>query len=109
MKKLNFVSIVLCSSFFLLPFVYANAQTGVDVNVNCAQQHAISPNIYGKNGGSSDGPNNPDSEAHWQLLQEAGLHFIRGGGGNNSTKYNWQKHLSSHPDWYNNVYSHNWG
>ncbi|MBY0424737.1 MAG: glycoside hydrolase family 44 protein, partial [Cytophagales bacterium] len=24
------------------------------------------------------------------------------------TKYNWRAKLSSHPDWYNNVYSHDW-
>ena len=29
-------------------------------------------------------------------------------GGNNGTKYNWQKKLSSHPDWYNNVYANDW-
>jgi hypothetical protein len=34
--------------------------------------------------------------------------MLRENGGNNSTKYNWVRKLSSHPDWYNNVYSHNW-
>jgi len=29
-------------------------------------------------------------------------------GGNNATKYNWRKKISSHPDWYNNVYGDNW-
>ena len=29
-------------------------------------------------------------------------------GGNNATKYNWRKKISSHPDWYNNVYGNDW-
>jgi hypothetical protein len=29
-------------------------------------------------------------------------------GGNNATKYNWRKKISSHPDWYNNVYTNDW-
>ena len=28
--------------------------------------------------------------------------------GNNATKHNWRKNLSSHPDYYNNVYKHDW-
>jgi len=36
------------------------------------------------------------------------VRFFRESGGNNSTKYNWSKKLTSHPDWYNNVYSHDW-
>jgi hypothetical protein len=38
-----------------------------------------------------------------------GLRMSRDNGGNNSTKYNWRRKLSSHPDWYNNVYAHDWG
>jgi Glycoside hydrolase family 44/Secretion system C-terminal sorting domain len=34
--------------------------------------------------------------------------MLREGGGNNATKYNWRKRLSSHPDWYNNVYGNDW-
>jgi hypothetical protein len=34
--------------------------------------------------------------------------MFRENGGNNATKYNWRRKLSSHPDWYNNVYSHDW-
>ncbi len=34
--------------------------------------------------------------------------MIRLGGGNNQTKYNWRAKLSSHPDWFNNVYAHDW-
>ena len=28
--------------------------------------------------------------------------------GNNATKYNWRRKITSHPDWYNNVYSYDW-
>ncbi len=68
----------------------------------------ISPWIYGKNNSLSDNPSNPLSADKWQLLREAGLRMLREGGGNNSTKYNWRLKLSSHPDWYNNVYFHDW-
>ena len=34
--------------------------------------------------------------------------MFRENGGNNATKYNWRRKLSSHPDWYNNVYAHDW-
>ncbi|MFZ1731099.1 MAG: glycoside hydrolase family 44 protein [Bacteroidota bacterium] len=34
--------------------------------------------------------------------------MLRENGGNNATKYNWRRKLSSHPDWYNNVYPHDW-
>lgn len=42
------------------------------------------------------------------VYKEAGLRFARENGGNNATKYNWRRKLGSHPDWYNNVYDHNW-
>jgi hypothetical protein len=28
--------------------------------------------------------------------------------GNNATKYNWRRKITSHPDWYNNVYPYDW-
>lgn len=72
----------------------------------------ISPLIYGKNGcGISDDPNKPSMDtAGTSLLlsREAGLKMTRENAGNNLTKYNWRKKLTSHPDWYNNVYAHDW-
>lgn len=44
----------------------------------------------------------------WQRYRDAGITMFRESGGNNSTKYNWRKKLTSHPDWYNNVYAHDW-
>jgi hypothetical protein len=68
----------------------------------------ISPYIYGKNNNISDAPGSPTTAAQWKFLRDAGLRMTRENGGNNATKYNWRKKISSHPDWYNNVYSHDW-
>lgn len=69
---------------------------------------AVSPHLYGRNNSLSDDPQRPLSAAEWQRLRDAGVRLLREHGGNNGTKYNWQKKLSSHPDWYNNVYAHDW-
>lgn len=88
---------------------FSYSQETVQVNVDItANRKPISPYIYGRNNSLSDNQSQPLSEASWEKLQEAGVKFFREGGGNNSTKYNWRLKLSSHPDWYNNVYSHNW-
>lgn len=68
----------------------------------------VSPYIFGRNNNLSDNPVSPASAANINLYKEAGLRFARENGGNNATKYNWRRKLSSHPDWYNNVYDHNW-
>jgi hypothetical protein len=68
----------------------------------------ISPYIYGKNNCLSDIAGEALSAAEWQYLRDAGVKMFRECGGNNATKYNWRLKLSSHPDWYNNVYSHDW-
>ena len=73
-----------------------------------AGRKPISPYIYGKNNCLSDNPNQPLSFAQWTFLRDAGIRIVRECGGNNCTKYNWRLHLSSHPDWYNNVYAHDW-
>ena len=70
--------------------------------------HDISPFLFGRNNSFSDEPGNPTSATEIQLYKEAGLRFARENSGNNATKYNWRKKLSSHPDWYNNVYPHDW-
>lgn len=69
---------------------------------------AISPYIYGRNGGLSDNPGAPLSAAQWQFLKDSGVRMLRENAGNNATKYNWKLKLTSHPDWYNNVYAHDW-
>lgn len=73
----------------------------IQITVNAQKEiREISPYIYGRNGGVSDNK--------WQLLKDAGVKFFRENGGNNSTKFNWRKQLTSHPDWYNNVYACEW-
>ncbi len=93
---------------FSIALMRIQAQT-VLINVNASSGRApISRYIYGKNNCLSDNPGNPLSASEWQYLRDAGVTFFRENGGNNATKYNWRLKLSSHPDWYNNVYSHDW-
>jgi len=87
----------------------ASAQTAVRISVDVTQDRvAVSPYIYGRNNCLSDSPSQPLTAAQWQFFRDAGLRICRENGGNNATKYNWQLKLSSHPDWYNNVYAHDW-
>jgi hypothetical protein len=86
----------------LLCYAATNAAFTQDVTitVNATQgKRAVSPNIYGKNNSFDQEPS---------FYQDAGLKFVRMCGGNNATKYNWRKKISSHPDWYNNVYGNDW-
>jgi len=69
---------------------------------------AVSPNIYGRNNSFSNSFGTASSASSIILFKEAGLRLARENGGNNATKYNWRKKISSHPDWYNNVYNHDW-
>jgi hypothetical protein len=87
----------------------AGSAWGVEIRVDAlVGQKAISPCLYGRNNSLSDDPKKPLSAQNWQLLRDAGVKMLRESGGNNSTKYNWVLKLSSHPDWYNNVYAHDW-
>lgn len=101
------------NSFFLkfipllLTFYFPSSAITIQVDAS-AQKHRISPLIYGKNHGISDDPSNPTSDSIIKLYKDCGVKIIRLGGGNNQTKYNWRAKLSSHPDWFNNVYSHDW-
>jgi len=83
----------------------------IQINVEIYTQQdkiAVSPYIYGRNNCFSNEPGNPTLESEIKLYKEAGLRFARENNGNNATKYNWKKKISSHPDWYNNVYNHDW-
>jgi hypothetical protein len=88
-----------------LPF-FVNAQVIVTVDLT-KDTHVISPYIYGRNNSLSGNPGS-NFTTDWTRLKDAGVKFFREGGGNNSTKYNWRKKISSHPDWYNNVYANDW-
>lgn len=95
--------------FILLLVLPVCATAAIDITIDAtAGLKPISPYIYGRNNNFSDNPASPTAAAQIALYNEAGLRFSRDNGGNNSTKWNWRKKLSSHPDWYNNVYKHDW-
>ena len=92
----------------LLNLVLLKAQDAT-INIDAsAGKRLVSPYLYGRNNSFSDSPGSPTSSSKIKLYKEAGLRFARENGGNNATKYNWKRKISSHPDWYNNVYSHDW-
>lgn len=85
------------------------AQAAVVVTVQAdSGRKPISPWLYGRNNNMSDDPKDPVPDSLLTMYREAGLRMLRENGGNNTTKYNWRRKLSSHPDWYNNVYAHDW-
>jgi hypothetical protein len=92
-------------NYFLWTLLYCFAMNTVfaqdiSVTINATQnKRAVSPYIYGRNE-SFDKPAT--------FYRDAGLRFARMNGGNNATKYNWRKKITSHPDWYNNVYDNDW-
>lgn len=103
MKAPIILALALCGTSQALVQITVEADSG---------RIPISPLIYGKNGvGVSDNPNEPSKDTVGGTLyrsREAGVRMARENAGNNLTKYNWRKKLTSHPDWYNNVYAHDW-
>ncbi len=91
-----YLLIVLLSCFATSAIVAQDINITINATVN---KKKVSPYIYGRN-------NTFDKPA--QFYKDAGLRFARMNGGNNATKYNWRKKISSHPDWYNNVYNNDW-
>ena len=97
---------------------FATAAVFADINISVDAKSgvkAISPHIFGRNIQGTydiiqDTSYNLTSNEEKEIarINEAGIHMLRLNQGNNATKYNWRKHLSSHPDWINNVYDHNW-
>ena len=98
--------------FFLLLIVLIQIPSqGQDavININAGTKlYEVSPYIYGKNGCFDDDKTTVASAADILRYKDAGVKFTRENSGNNATKYNWRKKLASHPDWYNNVYKHDW-
>ena len=93
--KISHVSVFISS--LLLTSVHAqDATITVDATVN---KKSVSPYIYGRNE-SFDKPA--------AFYKDTGLRFAHMNAGNNAIKYNWRKKITSHPDWYNNVYSYDW-
>ncbi|MBA4849974.1 glycoside hydrolase family 44 protein [Emticicia sp. BO119] len=94
----------------LLILVSLSISAQVSIKIDPTKEvKPISPYLYGRNNSfSSSSPNEQLSAEELTRLRDAGVTFFRESGGNNSTKYNWRRKLSSHPDWYNNVYTNNW-
>jgi hypothetical protein len=105
MKSKSFINLFLSLAISLSSQGQNNVTVSIDISKD---RKMISPYIYGRNNSLSDDPQNPLSGTDWQMLRDAGVTLFRESGGNNSTKYNWRRKLSSHPDWYNNVYEHDW-
>ena len=107
----NFPGIVLKIFYYTLVVAFgsaASAQINIKIDTE-AEQKPISPFIYGRNNFfSSTDPNWTLPAEDRTRLSDAGITFFRESGGNNSSKYNWRRKLSSHPDWYNNVYTNDW-
>lgn len=89
--------------------IEAISQNDVQITIDASSTpKPISPWIYGRNNSLSKSASSPVTASQWQRLRDAGVNMLREGGGNNSTKYNWRRKMSSHPDWYNNVYAQDW-
>lgn len=102
MKKIYLLLIVVVVSQLAVAQI-----VNITVDANLGRK-SISPYIYGKNNNVSDDPSSPTTAAEWKFLRDAGLRFSRENGGNNGSRYNWRKKITCHPDWYNNVYAHDW-
>ena len=106
---------ILCLAALL---AFADAFAGVSVTVDAASGvKPVSPYLYGRNiycnGNSGDINDVVDSlsekeRANLETYRQAGIRYLRMNNGNNATKHNWRKNITSHPDYYNNVYAHNW-
>ena len=99
MKK---ICVLLCC-LFTYTLVMAQVEISIDAN---SENKPISPYLYGLNGYGKSVKYN--SEEFASRVFEAGVHMTRQNSGNNATKYNWRKKLTSHPNWYNNVHDEDW-
>ncbi|HAH25031.1 MAG TPA: glycoside hydrolase family 44 [Prolixibacteraceae bacterium] len=96
-------------SIFTIAGSLAFSQTPVTITIDLTKaKKSVSPLLYGKNNVLPSTFLSSGTTAEITRAKEAGVRFVRQGGGNNATKYNWRNKLSSHPDWYNNVYSNDW-
>jgi hypothetical protein len=100
---------LLIVTVLLSTFIFHAKGQNISINVRVKEERkAISPYLYGRNNNFSNVFGSPTTARDIKLYKEAGLKFARENNGNNATKYNWKRKISSHPDWYNNVYDHDW-
>lgn len=98
---------------FIIVLLWISLQSGISQNVTIQVDASlgktpISPFIFGGNVSLSDNSSQPTASSTWKMYRSAGVKMFRENGGNNATKYNWRLKMTSHPDWYNNVYRHDW-
>jgi len=106
---MKFTSTIKIVVLLLIAETLATAQNPVRIDIDLTKaKKTVSPYIYGKNNVLPSAFLSSGTNAEITKAKEAGVRFVRQGGGNNSTKYNWRLKLSSHPDWYNNVYANDW-
>ncbi len=94
------------------------AYAAININVDTDEGvKKISPYLYGRNifcnedrGDLNDITTTltEKDQANLETYRQAGIRYLRMNNGNNATKHNWRMNLSSHPDYYNNVYKHDW-
>ena len=95
-----------------------DAMASVSVSVDASSGvMPVSPYLYGRNiycnedrGDINDVTDTLSAKelGNLETYRQAGIRYLRMNNGNNATKHNWRKNLTSHPDFYNNVYKHNW-
>ncbi len=95
-----------------------DASAAVSVSVDASSGvMPVSPYLYGRNiycnedrGDINDVTDTLSAKEldNLETYRQAGIRYLRMNNGNNATKHNWRKNLTSHPDYYNNVYKHNW-
>ena len=103
---------ILAGAAFGSVLAFSPALAAIDITVDTQKGvKKISPYLYGRNIDKvSDTKAESDSteEAFIAQMLDAGIHMMRANNGNNSTRYNWSNKLTVHPDWFNNVYEHDW-
>jgi uncharacterized protein YjdB len=109
MKKFRTWPLRLMACCLMAAFIQVAFSQDVNISVDAnAITKAISPYIYGKNNSTSDNPSKPTTAQEWTRIKDSGARILRENSGNNSTKRNWQKNITSAPDWYNNCYTSDW-
>lgn len=91
-------------------FAAANAAINVTVDADAGIKK-ISPYLYGRNIDKISDTSVESDTAETNFINkvlESGIHMMRANNGNNSTRYNWRRKMTVHPDWFNNVYDHDW-
>lgn len=105
MKTKHIITIILC----MVGTTFLSAAETILISIDGnATPHKISRYIYGKNNSTNDDSTKATTDSMWTLINESGIGILRENSGNNLTKYNFNRRVASHPDWYNRVHDQNW-